>query len=336
MLSEKPLRIGIIGCGSHVTKNIIPCLLSSKTIKIAAIYVRDVAKYASAHSELADFFTDNLQSILSNDSIKVIYIATPISSHYGYGIMALEAGKHVWCEKPLTANLEDSQALVRKAVKENLFLGEIAMYQHHAQFKEIKHIIELKKSTGERLISARARFSIPELDAGNIRYNKSLGGGALLDVGFYPLSSMVALFGQPRQVDANGFVCPQRGVDISGDALLHYDSFSAHCTWAIGSTYHNEMELSFSKSTIQIPRAYSKPADLPTALEIIGNFGQAEEPIEIAPDDHFANNFAAFAAAIGSSDIVEFNPFVNDLLNNAAILTAIGDAIIPGHISSKS
>src|SRR5690606_1917341 len=115
---------------------------------------------------------------------------------------------------------------------------------------------------GERLLGIRARFSIPELPRSDIRYDKQLGGGALLDVGYYPLSLVGSLLGYPEKLAVAGHRSVELGVDLSGHALLTYDDVGCHCFWAIGASYANEIELSFTDSSYYVPRAFSKPPDL--------------------------------------------------------------------------
>ncbi len=324
-LSEKNLlRVAIVGFGNHVVKDILSCFTRDSEMEIARIYdVRTPAKFEIAFPAFAAMFTDALDDILSDATIDVVYIATPIAFHFDYACAALRAGKHVWCEKPLTESLKRTRILVALAQERTLFLGEVSMYQHHRQFSWLKQEIADRQAAGERFIGARARFSIPELAPTNFRYSKDLGGGALLDVGYYPLSMAAGLFGLPQDLLANGFVSVLLGVDLSGVALLSYAGFGFQCMWAIGSSYFNEAEFSFSKSTLTIPRAFSKPADLATKVQVTGNFGQPEDPIEIPADDQFANMFSAFATATRMRDPAGFASYAEKCVMNATLLDSV-------------
>lgn len=321
------LRIGVIGFGNHVVKNILRCFQGNKAREIARVYVRRTDHYRSAHPDLGDRFTDSLDAVLGDPAIDVVYIATPISTHFQYADAALRAGKHVWCEKPVTGDLETTRRLVALAADRGLFLGEVAMYQHHAQFAATRRLISAKAEVGERLIDARARFSIPELARDDIRYSKALGGGALLDVGYYPLSAAAVLFGEPDNLLATGHVSEDLGVDLSGSALLVYGDFACHTMWAIGSSYINEMELSFTRSTYRFERAFSKPADLETRIRVINAFGQEEDTIVIPPDDQFENMFSAFSAAVHSGDPENYCQLGHRSLITASLLQMVHDKV---------
>lgn len=326
-MSDRPLNVGVIGFGNHVVKNILRVFPDGGARRIAAIHVRRPEALAGAHPAYAERFTGSLEAMLTDPAIDVVYIATPISTHFEFASAALKAGKHVWCEKPLTASLADTRVLSELAQARGLQLAEVAMYQHHAQFAWVRALLQEKAATGERLIDARARFTIPELPATDIRYRRDLGGGALLDVGFYPLSAAVALFGPPSAVAAVGHRSRALGVDLSGSALLSYDGFACHGLWAIGCSYANEMELSFERSAYVVPRAFAKPADLVTEVRVTGPFGQAADPVSIPADDQFEVMFTAFAHAIHAGDRAAFAVQTRRAVANAAVIDAVRDAM---------
>lgn len=322
-LSSRPTKLAIVGFGDHARRNVLPILKSMPQLDVRSIVVRNAAAYAKNFPEQGSLFSSQLDEVLGSPDIEVVYIATPIETHFAIADQALGAGKHVWVEKPMTSQLQNTQKLLAKARQEGRFVAEISMYQYHRQFKELARVIAKKAEQGERVIAAQARFSIPELDPGNIRYRKDLGGGALLDVGFYPLSAMIALFGSPLGVASSAYFCPEKKVDLSGNALLEYDGFAAHCIWAIGSAYHNEIVISFERSTISVPRAFSKPADLNTEIGVLGNFGQWEEPIKVPPDDHFVNNFTALVRDMRSGHARSFEAFSAKAEGHARILDRV-------------
>lgn len=326
-MSDRPLNVGVIGFGNHVVKNILRVFPEGGPRRIAAIHVRRPEDCRLAHPALADRFTGSLDGLLADPGIDVIYIATPISTHFDYAAAALKAGKSVWCEKPMTASLADTRTLAALAEARGLQLAEVAMYQHHAQFAWVRALLRDKAAAGERLIDVRTRFTIPELPPTDIRYRPELGGGALLDVGFYPLSAAVALFGPPSAVAAVGSRSDAFGVDLSGSALLSYGGFACHALWAIGGAYANEMELSFEKSTCLVPRAFSKPADLATQVRVTGPFGQGADPVDIPADDQFEAMFTAFARTLRAGDRTAFAEEARRAVINAAVIEAVRAAI---------
>lgn len=322
------LRVAVIGFGNHVRKNMLRLFDVPEGPVLKAIFVRDKGAYATAYPELADRFTDQLEVILGDDTIDALYCATPISSHCFYATAGLNAGKHILCEKPLALNLAEATSLSALAEQRGLFLGEVAMYQFHAQFRWIKALLREKRETDERLLGIRARFSIPALAAGDIRYNPELGGGALLDVGFYPLSLVAALMGSPDSVAAVGHISSDLKVDLSGQALLTYGDVGCHCFWAIGASYANEVELSFTNSTYLVPRAFSKPPELATEILVIGATGQRGGPIAVPADDQFLNIFSDYAAAIAAGDQAFFAERRENAVLTAKLIESVRSALV--------
>lgn len=325
--SRDQIRIGIIGFGAHIKKNILPCFTTNRGRQIAGIYVRDARKYRSLYPELANLFTDNRAQFLADESINVVYIASPISTHFAHAQAALLAGRHVWCEKPLTDSLENSMSLVALAQKTGQFLAEVSMYRYHRQFKMIRTEIIKRQATGERILGVSSRFSIPALNPDNIRYSKELGGGALLDIGYYPLSATTALFGAPLTVAANGYFCPAHEVDLSGQALLEYAGFSCCNFWAIGSSYSNQIEVNFSDSTLRVERAFSKSADLETRITDYNASGKVQQIIPVPADDHFEAMFRSFETKMVLIDPAGWTTISQDCLATAKVLDQVGTLV---------
>jgi NDP-hexose-3-ketoreductase len=273
--------LAIIGFGDHVQRNILPVLLKMQKVTIKYIVVRDLEKYTEKYNF---FFTTDFSKVLDDEDITSVYIATPISSHYRYVEAALRAGKNVLCEKSLTTNFDESEKLVNIAKLENVKLQEVVMYQYHDQFIWLKNYLE--NQYRGRLVKIHTSFQIPHLSPDNIRYSKNLGGGGLLDVGFYPLSMVISLLGIPNTVKSILIGQPNYSVDLSGVAIFNYNEHYAVAEWGIGRLYKNEIILEFEDHQVVVERAFSKPSSLQTIATIIKKNGDTEE-ILINSCDHF-------------------------------------------------
>jgi predicted dehydrogenase len=271
-----------------------------------------------------NLFTSDEGSFFDREKNDIVYILSPISTHYSFAKRALDAGIHVWCEKPLTSNYLDSLDLVMTAARKKLFLGEIVAYLYHQQYETIKNLLLANTSNGQRLLGSAASFCIPSLEPSNIRLNASLSGGALLDLGFYPLSIAVDLLGEPRRVFAAGYFSPELGVDLSGAALLDYGESSHFAQWAIGSSYRNEFEMSFSHQRHFVERAFSKPPDLPTSIVTHVEASREQRISMIKPDSQFENLFAHFLSVIKKSDCNEAEMIANKSLVRAQVIEQVG------------
>jgi predicted dehydrogenase len=280
--------LAIIGFGDHVQRNILPALNKIDSVSIKYIFVRDIQKYKS----LYDFnFIDDFTKILADDEISAVYIATPINNHYQYAKKALEAGKKVLCEKALTTNLTQTEELVEIAKATNTKLQEVVMYQYHNQYLWIKNYLQEKSKS--RLLKIHTSFKIPHLPLGNIRYSKEQGGGALLDVGFYPISLLLSLLGMPTSIKSILLSQDDYNVDLFGEAIFSYDGFYGVAEWGIGCQYSNQITLEFEDHKVCIERAFSKPTTLETTVLIKKN-NSIQEEIVTNCCDHFFLLFLDF------------------------------------------
>lgn len=299
--------LSIVGFGNHVNKNILPALNKMADVNIDAVYVRDIAKY----QKLAEENGLKLKRIADLDLAESewVYISTPIASHYDYAKQALLQGKHVICEKPLTDSVEKTHELFELAKSQQCKLHEVCMYTHHKQFKYLEGLV---LELAGNIKTVHAKFTIPHLSETDIRYNKELCGGALLDVGYYPISVMVNLFGLPKNIKSIKKSQIGYEVDLTGSALFDYGDFYCIAEWGIGLPYGNELILETTDIKYTFPRVFSKPATLKTIVEISKGFDK--ESIELGQDDQFVNMFKKM--------------FSNEIkLNNTLLITSVLEQI---------
>ena len=279
--------LAIVGYGDHVKRNIVPALSAmGKRVGYVVVPTKDrVVAFPEA------IVGHDFAEAVADHSVSAVYIATPIASHFTYVEAAIRAGKPVLCEKPLTANLRDTTALIELASKEGVKLQEVVMYQYHRQFRWIQEFMS-QEQYGQ-LRKVHACFQIPHLSENNIRYSQEKGGGALLDLGFYPLSMITSLLGAPR--NASSSVLGQQGysVNLSGAALLNYDRCYGLAEWGIGRIYRNEVVLEFEDKQVTLERAFSKPGTMRTNARIDMADGETSVT-EIPADDHFERLFNDF------------------------------------------
>jgi xylose dehydrogenase (NAD/NADP) len=197
----------------------------------------DVAAVASRDAERAEAYArengiersyGSYEALLADDAIEAIYISLPNSMHVEWSIRALEAGKHVLCEKPLTRRASEAEQAFDAAEKAGRVLMEAFMYRHNPQTHRLSALVA-EGAIGElRLV--RAAFSFTAQPATNIRLLAELDGGALMDVGCYCVNSSRLLAGEPSDLHGEQ-VLGAGGVDVrftatmrfAGDVLGHFD-----------------------------------------------------------------------------------------------------------------
>lgn len=224
------MRLGIVGSGFIV--DTLGPRLRAWGFDIAALCgtprsAEKVAKLAEK-LDIAQTFTD-FDTFLAKANIDTVYVATPNSLHYQQCEAALLAGKDVICEKPFAVSAKEAHALEQLAKRQGRFLWEALVVLHQPNFRLIKE--ELLPRIGEVKI-ALANYSqySSRYDAfleGTVMpaFDPAKAGGAIMDIGIYPLGFLLGLFGQPGE--ARYFANIDRGIDTSGMIMLNYDSHVA-------------------------------------------------------------------------------------------------------------
>jgi xylose dehydrogenase (NAD/NADP) len=199
-------------------------------VEVVAVASRDGKKaegYAREHG--IERAQGSYESLLADADVEVVYISLPNSLHLEWTVRALEAGKHVLCEKPLGRRAADVRAAFDTAEREGRFLMEAFMYRHNPQTLRLMELI----ATGAigRLRLVRSAFSFAARDSADVRLSTELDGGALMDVGCYCVNATRLIAGEPRRVQAEQILGGD-GVDVSfvaamrcqGDVVAHFDA----------------------------------------------------------------------------------------------------------------
>lgn len=178
------LRWGVLGAANIARKAVIPAIQASSNGKVVAIASREQARaqQAADAAEIADVYPD-YAALLSSPKVDAVYIPLPNSEHYEWTLAAIEAGKHVLCEKPLALDARQAGEMVAAAERAGVVLAEAFMYRHHPLVQKVLELLQTGAIGELRLV--RSTFSFGLVDDNNIRMSKELGGGALMDVGCY-------------------------------------------------------------------------------------------------------------------------------------------------------
>jgi xylose dehydrogenase (NAD/NADP) len=218
---------GTVSWGFLSTANINDKLLAgaaeSDRVEVIAVASRDAARAeAYARERGIERAYGSYEELLDDPDVEAVYISLPNSLHVEWSIRALEAGKHVLCEKPLSRRAEDVERAFDVAEQSDRLLMEAFMYRHNPQTARLNELVDGGAIGRLRLV--RAAFSFPLADAENVRLDASLDGGGLMDVGCYCVSGTRLLGGEPEQVYGEQ-VLNESGVDelFTGTMRLHGD-----------------------------------------------------------------------------------------------------------------
>lgn len=234
------MRLGLLST-ANINRLVIAGARASDDVEVVAVASRDAAKaesYAREHG--FDRWYGSYEALLADQETDAVYISLPNSMHVDWSIRALEAGKHVLCEKPLTRRPEEAERAFDAAESAGLLLMEGFMYRHHPQTLRVAELVREGAIGALRLV--RSAFTFPLEDLENVRMRPELDGGALMDVGCYCVSGSRLLAGEPEQVFGQQVVGPS-GVDVTflgtlrfpGDVLAQF-----HASFAL--PFRQELE----------------------------------------------------------------------------------------------
>ena len=202
---------GFIGAGVVASKALAPAVRSASNANLYAVASRDISKASSLSPERV---YDNYDELINDPKVDAIYISLPNNFHAPIAIRALASGKAVLCEKPLTMNYQESLELVEAAALSKSLLVEAIWYRWHPRL--IKACQQIAAGVIGEIREINAAFTYVNSNKGNYRFDPALGGGALLDLGPYPLHLIPSLFGSEARVellDVNQEIGPS-GVDL--------------------------------------------------------------------------------------------------------------------------
>jgi predicted dehydrogenase len=226
---KQKINWGILSTG-HIADLFAKAVLESKTGILGAVASRSPAKAESfARRHKIPMAYGSYKKLLHDPFVDVLYIATPHAFHAEWALQAARAGKHILCEKPLTLHYPAARRVIQAAKSHKIFFMEAFMYRCHPQTAKLAELIR-QKTIGElKLIQASFCFERP-VDLKGRLFNRALGGGAIWDVGCYPVSMARLLagaalgkpFAEPLEVKGVGVVGGQSGVDEFALASLKF------------------------------------------------------------------------------------------------------------------
>ena len=231
---------------SFITKNMLQEFARSDVLHCTAIYSRkeETGRALADEFGIQTVYT-NLEEMLADPTIEMVYVASPNSIHYAQAKAALLAGKHVLCEKPFAPTVAEADELIALAKEKGLFLFEAITTAHHPHYGFVReHLPELGDI---KMVSATfCQFSsrYPALLAGKPSpvLNHAFAGGALMDINLYNIHFVVGLFGAPKGVRYFPN-CHETGVDTSGLLVLEYEDFVCQCSGAKDSAARNGVQI---------------------------------------------------------------------------------------------
>jgi predicted dehydrogenase len=262
------VRWGVLGVARIATVKVIPAMQRGVLCEIAGIASRDRTKAEKAARELGiPCAYGSYEEMLADAGIEAVYNPLPNHLHVPISIRAAEAGKHVLCEKPVAMNAAEARQLMAARDRTGVTIGEAFMVQAHPQW--VRTIELVRAGRIGRLRFAMGSFGYLNFSAENIRNVRDYGGGALMDIGCYPIKTSRMVFREePESVSGATVRDANFGTDLLVSAILEYPS--GHCVMAASTQVvpHQSMQFFGTEGRIAVEIPYNAPPDRPTRVLI--------------------------------------------------------------------
>jgi D-xylose 1-dehydrogenase (NADP+, D-xylono-1,5-lactone-forming) len=318
---EAPVRWGIVST-ADINRKVIPGAKASQKVELVGVASRaqDRAEQYASWWEIPRAY-GSYEALLADDQIDAVYISLPNTMHCEWSIKALEAGKHVLCEKPLSRHPDEVAAAFDAADRTGRLLTEAFMWRHNPQTARLKELVD-QGAIGElRLV--RSTFSYGLYDETNIRLQTDVEGGALMDVGCYTVSGSRFLAGEPERVFGEAWYGPT-GTDwvfagtmrFPGDVVASFD-----CGTALPN--RDELEAIGSEGSLFVDDPWHC---LSPGIELRRD-GKVER-IELEPEDSYRLELENMSDAIrGRGELLLAR---DDAMGQARVLEALHESASTG------
>jgi predicted dehydrogenase len=326
------VRWGVLGVARIATQKVIPGMKKGGRCEILGIASRDLKKAQEAARELGiPRAYGSYEDLLADPEIEAVYNPLPNHMHVLWSIKAAEAGKHVLCEKPLGLNAEDAIRLLAVRGATGVKIGEAFMVRTHPQWLRAREIIRSGR-IGE-LRSIMGFFSYHNRDAANIRNVLDWGGGGLMDIGCYPITTSRFVLGEePSRVIGLIERDPEWKVDRLTSAILDFPSAQSIFTCGTQITPYQRMQFFGTKGRVEVLIPFNAPPDRPCKILIDDGrdfFGGGVEVEEFSTCDQYGIQGDEFSRAIREGGDVPVS--VEDAIKNMSVIDAIFRSAESGH-----
>jgi predicted dehydrogenase len=309
------VRWGVLSTAKIGRRQVIPAIQASRFGTVTAIASRDQARAKAVASELGvEKAYGSYQKLLVDDDVDAVYIPLPNHLHMQWSMRALKAEKHVLCEKPIGMSAAEAEQLAGAAAAHpKLKVMEAFMYRHHPQWQIARQSV--REGRVGQLRTIHTAFSFFNDDPQNIRNQRDIGGGALMDIGCYPISISRFIYdAEPQRVLGQIERDPTTGVDRLTSAVLEFFQGTATFTVSTQLAPYQRTIIYGTNGRIEVEIPVNAPNDRPCRLWVQTGSQPGAPTEEITCDvcDQYTLQADAFARAI---------------LDDAPVPTPLADAV---------
>jgi predicted dehydrogenase len=321
----RTIRWGVLSTAKIGVEKVIPGIQLAEHAELVAIASRD---RAAAEAAAGRFGIPNAHgdygALLADPDVDAVYIPLPNHLHAEWTVRAAEAGKHVLCEKPIALTSAQAVEMVEACRRAGVLLMEAFMYRLHPQWVRVRELLRAGR-LGE-LGAIQGFFSYRNVDPTNIRNVAEFGGGALMDIGCYPINVARMLFGaEPTRVEALVRRDPAFGTDVVTSAALEFGDRHATFTCSTQLEPDQRIHLVGTQGRLLVEIPFNIPSDRPTRLLLTAGGEPPVAPntdvIEIAPADQYRIQVDEFSLAVAKGGEVPIPP--EDAVANMRVIEQV-------------
>lgn len=320
---EMKLNWGILGAAKIAKEKVIPAMRDSGLHQVLSIASRTQEKATAAAEKLGiPKAYGSYEELLADPDIDIIYNPLPNHLHAEYTIKAMEAGKHVLCEKPVALNSEDVLKMIAVRDKKGVKAGEAFMVKTHPQWLKTRELVQNNALGNLQLI--QGAFSYSNTNANNIRNIAAYGGGAIWDIGCYPVTTARFVLGEePLKVVSQISYDPKFETDKLVSIIMQFPSTQVNFSVSTQLVPHQRMRFFGNEKELEIKIPFNAPNDRPCEIYIhSGDIHQQNfETLTFDTCDQYRIMTEAFSKAVLNDEPVPVP--LEDSLANTHVLEAL-------------
>jgi predicted dehydrogenase len=324
--ADTVVRWGILSTADIGMRKVTPAIQRAQNARVVAIASRDGERARAAADALGiPAAYGSYGALLDADDVDAVYVPLPNDQHAEWSVAAMQAGKHVLCEKPLAMSAGQAQEMVQASREAGVLLQEAFMYRHHPSWVET--VRRVREGQIGDLQAVQTFFSYYNDDAANIRNRPENGGGALMDIGCYAINAARLLTGaEPSQVVGSVRRDPVMGVDTLSSAVLTFPG-GVHSSFTVGirSEPYQRVHVVGSTGRIEVEIPFNIPPHLPTRLYVSAGgdppAAPATQVVPFDPADQYTIQAELFGQAIRDGAPTVVDP--SDAVANMRVIDAL-------------
>jgi predicted dehydrogenase len=290
----RKVKWGVLGCAGFARGTSVPAMLKSEHVELLAVASRDAGRAADFAGNFGiPRAYGSYDRLLADADVEAVYIPLPNGLHAEWSIRAVEAGKHVYVEKPYAANVEEAERMADASRKCGRHISEAFMWRFHPMHLRARSLIR-DGAVGD-LKFVRSAFTFMIARKPNVRLDPQLAGGGVMDVGCYCICAARFLFGEePLRAFVSAEIDPEYGVDMLASGLLEFPGGCATFHGGFASSGRCDYEAVGTRGRILAQRAFLPP----DPCELIGETTQGELKETFTGINQYTIEFEEFSRSI--------------------------------------